>query len=34
MIDYLQHPLQPYADNLESETYSVFEFDSPKYGEY
>lgn len=34
LYEVLQHPLQPYADNLESETYSIFEFDTPKYDEY
>ena len=32
--DYLQDPLQPYADNLESETYQIFEMDNAKYDEY
>lgn len=30
----MQNPLQPYADNLESETYQIFENDEPKYDEY
>lgn len=34
LMDYRQYPLQPYADNLSAETYSVFEFDAPKYDEY
>jgi protein arginine N-methyltransferase 5 len=29
--DYLQIPLQPLADNLESNTYEVFEQDPVKY---
>lgn len=32
--DYLQAPLQPLADNLESQTYEVFEKDATKYGTY
>lgn len=32
--DYLQHPLQPLQDNLESSTYEVFEFDKMKYTQY
>lgn len=32
--DYLQHPLQPLQDNLESSTYEVFEFDKMKYVQY
>lgn len=32
--DYLQSPLQPLADNLESITYEVFERDPVKYDQY
>jgi len=32
--DYLQTPLQPLMDNLESQTYEVFEKDPVKYAEY
>ena len=32
--DYLQSPLQPLMDNLESATYEVFERDPIKYSEY
>ena len=32
--DYLQAPLQPLADNLESITYEVFEKDPVKYQQY
>lgn len=32
--DYLQCPLQPLMDNLESQTYEVFEKDPIKYNEY
>lgn len=32
--DYLQFPLQPLMDNLESGTYEVFEKDPVKYSEY
>ncbi|KAK6506732.1 methyltransferase protein [Arthrobotrys musiformis] len=32
--DYLQSPLQPLADNLESMTYEVFEKDPVKYDQY
>ena len=32
--DYLQSPLQPLADNLESATYEVFEGDPVKYDQY
>jgi protein arginine N-methyltransferase 5 len=32
--DYLQQPLQPLMDNLESQTYEVFEKDVPKYNYY
>lgn len=32
--DYLQSPLQPLMDNLESQTYEVFEKDPVKYSEY
>ncbi|KAF4522873.1 hypothetical protein B566_EDAN012808 [Ephemera danica] len=32
--DYLQSPLQPLMDNLESQTYEVFEKDPVKYTEY
>ncbi|KAK9366456.1 PRMT5 arginine-N-methyltransferase-domain-containing protein [Lipomyces kononenkoae] len=32
--DYLQNPLQPLADNLESGTYEVFEKDPVKYAQY
>jgi protein arginine N-methyltransferase 5 len=32
--DYLQAPLQPLADNLESITYEVFEKDPVKYNQY
>lgn len=34
LLDYLQDPLQPYADNLESLTYEIFENDEIKYDEY
>jgi protein arginine N-methyltransferase 5 len=33
-LDYLQAPLQPLMDNLESQTYEVFEKDSTKYELY
>uniref|UniRef100_A0A060TI24 Protein arginine N-methyltransferase n=1 Tax=Blastobotrys adeninivorans TaxID=409370 RepID=A0A060TI24_BLAAD len=33
-LDYLQSPLQPLADNLESSTYEVFERDPIKYSQY
>ena len=32
--DYLQSPLQPLMDNLESQTYEVFEKDPVKYKNY
>nr|XP_006816923.1 PREDICTED: protein arginine N-methyltransferase 5-like [Saccoglossus kowalevskii] len=32
--DYLQCPLQPLADNLESQTYEIFEKDPIKYSQY
>lgn len=32
--DFLQAPLQPLQDNLESQTYETFERDSPKYTAY
>lgn len=32
--DYLQCPLQPLMDNLESQTYEIFEKDPVKYQEY
>nr|CAG4635316.1 EOG090X028A [Artemia franciscana] len=32
--DYLQYPLQPLMDNLESNTYEIFEKDPVKYREY
>ncbi|XP_032238768.2 protein arginine N-methyltransferase 5 [Nematostella vectensis] len=32
--DYLQCPLQPLSDNLESQTYEIFERDPVKYAEY
>lgn len=32
--DYLQVPLQPLMDNLDSHTYEVFEKDPVKYSEY
>lgn len=32
--DYLQNPLQPLMDNLESHTYEIFEKDPVKYSEY
>lgn len=32
--DFLQYPLQPLMDNLESQTYEVFEKDPVKYTEY
>ncbi|XP_039286145.1 protein arginine N-methyltransferase 5 [Nilaparvata lugens] len=32
--DFLQYPLQPLADNLESQTYEVFEKDPIKYNKY
>lgn len=32
--DYLQCPLQPLMDNLESQTYEVFEKDPVKYTQY
>ena len=32
--DYLQCPLQPLMDNLESQTYEVFEKDPVKYAKY
>lgn len=32
--DYLQAPLQPLADNLESQTYEAFEKDPIKYAQY
>lgn len=32
--DYLQSPLQPLSDNLESQTYEVFERDEAKYNTY
>ncbi|EFA85493.1 protein arginine methyltransferase [Heterostelium album PN500] len=33
-LDYLQMPLQPLMDNLESQTYEIFERDPVKYLEY
>ncbi|CAE8589195.1 unnamed protein product, partial [Polarella glacialis] len=33
-LDTLQAPLQPLADNLESETYELFETDPVKYAQY
>lgn len=33
-LDYLQMPLQPLADNLESQTYETFERDPIKYRQY
>ena len=33
-LDFLQSPLQPLADNLESQTYEVFERDPVKYKKY
>lgn len=32
--DYLQTPLQPLTDNLDTNTYSVFELDPVKYAQY
>lgn len=32
--DFLQCPLQPLMDNLESQTYEVFERDPIKYSQY
>lgn len=32
--DYLQCPLQPLMDNLESQTYEIFEKDPVKYTQY
>ena len=32
--DFLQFPLQPLMDNLESRTYEIFEKDPVKYTEY
>lgn len=32
--DYLQCPLQPLMDNLESQTYEIFEKDPIKYTQY
>lgn len=32
--DYLQCPLQPLMDNLESQTYEIFEKDPFKYNQY
>lgn len=32
--DYLQAPLQPLMDNLESQTYEAFEKDPVKYSQY
>ena len=32
--DYLQCPLQPLMDNLESQTYEIFEKDPIKYSQY
>jgi protein arginine N-methyltransferase 5 len=32
--DYLQAPLQPLQDNLESQTYETFERDGTKYSTY
>lgn len=32
--DYLQTPLQPLADNLDTHTYNVFEKDPIKYDQY
>ncbi|GLE06742.1 hypothetical protein PINS_up016227 [Pythium insidiosum] len=33
-LDYLQAPLQPLMDNLESQTYETFEQDNFKYDQY
>lgn len=33
-LDYLQSPLQPLMDNLESQTYEAFEKDPVKYRQY
>jgi type II protein arginine methyltransferase len=33
-LDYLQSPLQPLMDNLESQTYEAFEKDPVKYKQY
>jgi len=33
-FDYLQVPLQPLQDNLESRTYEIFEKDPVKYVQY
>jgi type II protein arginine methyltransferase len=33
-LDFLQSPLQPLMDNLESQTYEVFEKDPVKYSQY
>ena len=33
-LDYLQVPLQPLGDNLESQTYETFERDPVKYARY
>lgn len=33
-LDYLQSPLQPLRDNLESQTYETFERDPVKYAQY
>lgn len=33
-LDYLQSPLQPLRDNLESQTYETFEKDPIKYAQY
>jgi protein arginine N-methyltransferase 5 len=33
-LDYLQAPLQPLMDNLESQTYETFEKDPIKYSQY
>ena len=33
-LDYLQSPLQPLMDNLESQTYEIFERDPVKYKKY
>lgn len=33
-VDYLQAPLQPLMDNLESQTYEAFEKDPVKYKQY
>jgi len=32
--DYLQNPLQPLMDNLDSQTYEIFEKDPIKYVQY